>query len=330
MTEVGVKKAAILMLALGQDEAAEVMKFLEPREVHKLGIAMSAMKSVSNESLETVLNDFRLETESSNSLGVDSDDYIRNVLTKALGDVKAGSLLNRILVKKETGGFESLKWMDGKAVAELIQLEHPQIIATILLQLEPYHASDIITELGERIRNEVILRIATMDGVQPAALLELNDVLTVLLNGNENNTNKPLGGIRATAAIMNFMNADIETSIMSKLKDFNAEIAQQVTDEMFVFDNITDIEDRHIQIILRFVQSESLIIALKGAKNEVKEKILKNMSQRAAEMMREDLDVKGPVRLSEVEKQQKEILQIIRRLSDEGQIALSKGNDAYV
>lgn len=330
MSEVGVKKAAILMLALGQDEAAEVMKFLEPREVHKLGIAMSAMKSVSNESLETVLNDFRLETESSNSLGVDSDDYIRNVLTKALGDVKAGSLLNRILVKKETGGFESLKWMDGKAVAELIQLEHPQIIATILLQLEPYHASDIITELGERTRNEVILRIATMDGVQPAALLELNDVLTVLLNGNENNTNKPLGGIRATAAIMNFMNADIETSIMSKLKDFNAEIAQQVTDEMFVFDNITDIEDRHIQIILRFVQSESLIIALKGAKNEVKEKILKNMSQRAAEMMREDLDVKGPVRLSEVEKQQKEILQIIRRLSDEGQIALSKGNDAYV
>ncbi len=330
MSEAGIKKAAILMLALGQDEAAEVMKFLDPREVHKLGIAMSAMKSVSNESLETVLIDFHLETENSNALGLDSDDYIRNVLTKALGDVKAGSLLNRILVKKETGGFESLKWMDGKAVAELIQLEHPQIIATILLQLEPYHASDIITELSERTRNEVVLRIATMDGVQPAALLELNDVLTALLNGNENNTNKPLGGIRATAAIMNFMNADIETSIMSKLKDFNAEIAQQVTDEMFVFDNIIDIEDRHIQTVLRFVQSESLIIALKGAKNEVREKILKNMSQRAAEMMLEDIEVKGPVRLSEVDKQQKEILQIIRRLSDEGQITLSKGNDAYV
>jgi len=330
MSEAGVKKAAILMLALGQDEAAEVMKFLDPREVHKLGIAMSAMKSVSNEVLETVLNDFHLETESNTSLGIDSDDYIRNVLTKALGDVKASSLLNRILVKKETGGFESLKWMDGKSVAELIQHEHPQIIATILLQLEPYHASDILSELGERTRNEVILRIATMDGVQPAALLELNDVLTTLLNGNENNANKPLGGIRATAAIMNFMNADIETSVISKLKDFNPDIAQQVVDEMFVFDNMVDIEDRHIQTILRFVQSESLIIALKGVKNEVKEKIFKNMSQRAAEMMLEDMEVKGPVRLSEVEKQQKEILQIIRRLSDEGQISLSKGNDSYV
>ncbi|MEY3289410.1 MAG: flagellar motor switch protein FliG [Pseudomonadota bacterium] len=330
MSEAGIKKAAILMLALGQDEAAEVMKFLDPREVHKLGIAMSTMKSVSNEALEIVLNDFHLETESNTSLGVDSDEYIRNVLTKALGDSKANSLINRILVKKETGGFESLKWMDGKSVAALIQQEHPQIIATILLQLEPYHASDIITELTERTRNEVMLRIATMDGVQPAALIELNDVLTTLLNGNENNTTKPLGGIRATAAIMNYMNAEIETLIISKLSDFNPEIAQQVIDEMFVFDNIVDIEDRHIQTILRFVQSESLIIALKGAKEDVKNKIFKNMSQRAAEMMREDLDVKGPVRLSEVDTQQKEILQTIRRLSDEGQISLSKGNDTYV
>ena len=330
MSEAGVKKAAILMLALGQDEAAEVMKFLEPREVHKLGIAMSAMKSVSNELLKTVLDDFHQETESNTSLGLDSDDYIRNVLTLALGDSKANSLINRILTKKETGGFESLKWMDGKSVAALIQHEHPQIIATILLQLEPYHASDIITELTEQTRNEVMLRIATMDGVQPAALLELNDVLTALLNGNENNANKPLGGIPATAAIMNYMNAELETSIISKLTDLNPKIAQQVIDEMFVFDNIVDIDDRHIQTILRSVPSEALLVALKGAKNEVKEKILKNMSQRAAEMMQEDLEVKGPVRLSEVEKQQKEILKIIRRLSDEGQISLVKGDDSYV
>lgn len=330
MSESGIRKAAILMLAIGQDEAAEVMKFLDPREVQKLGIAMSTMKPVSSEALIGVIDEFNTETNANTSIGVGSDDYVRGVLTKALGDVKASSLLNRILVKKETGGFDSLKWMDGKSVAELIQLEHPQIIATILLQLEPYHASDIINELSEITRNEVMLRIATMDGVQPAALIELNDVLSSLLSSTESSSSNPMGGIRATAAIMNFMGADVELSIMSKLKNFNPDIAQQVIDEMFVFDNIADIEDRHIQTILRFVQSDSLIVALKGCKDEVKNKIFKNMSQRAAEMMNDDMEAKGPVRLSEVESQQKEILQTIRRLSDDGEITLSQGSDSFV
>ena len=327
MSDAGVQKAAILMLALGQDEAAEVMKYLEPREVQKLGTAMSGMKGVSGEQLETVLDDFIKVMAENTSFGLDSDEYIRSVLTKALGDDKATSLINRILVTRDSTGIESLKWMDGKAVADLIRLEHPQIIATILVHLERYHASEVLNELPARTRGEVILRIATLDGVQPAALSELNDVLTKLLTGNDNLRKKAMGGIRTTAEIMNFMGGEAETSIMETLKNFDPEVAQQVLDEMFVFDNILEIEDRDIQTILREVPSDGLIIALKGAKDEMKEKIFKNMSQRAADMMREDLQAKGPVRLSEVEKQQKEILQIVRRLAEEGQITLSGGGD---
>ncbi|MES2831568.1 MAG: flagellar motor switch protein FliG [Pseudomonadota bacterium] len=331
MSDAGTQKAAILLLALGADEAAEVMKFLGPREVQKLGTAMSAMKAVQSEELEAVLEDFRLETDQNTSIGLDSDDYIRTVLTKALGDDKASSLLNRILGAQDASGIESLKWMDSQSVADLIRNEHPQIIATILVHLERYHACEVIGHFTERLRNDVVLRIATLDGVQPAALRELNEVLTKLLTGNESLKKKPMGGVRAAAEILNFLSGENEVSVMTNLKNYDGDMAQRIMDEMFVFDNIMDIDDRGIQTMLREVQSESLIVALKGASQELRDKIFKNMSQRAAEMMREDLESKGPVRLSEVEAQQKEILQIVRRLADEGQIMLgAKGDDAYV
>jgi len=320
MSEAGVQKGAILMLALGEEEASEVMKYLGPREVQKLGAAMSVMKSIQSEELEKVLDEFRTETDKNTSLGVDSDEYIRTVLTKALGEDKAASLLNRILGTRDASGIESLKWMDAQSVAELVRNEHPQIIATILVHLERYHACEVLDHFTERLRNDVVLRIATLDGVQPAALRELNEVLT-----------KPMGGIRTAAEILNFLSGENEASVMANLKNYDADMAQKIMDEMFVFDNIMDIDDRGIQVMLREVQSESLIIALKGAAQELREKIFKNMSQRAAEMMREDLESKGPVRLSEVEAQQKEILQIVRRLADEGQIMLgAKGDDAFV
>ena len=331
MSDEGTQKAAILLLALGEDEAAEVMKFLGPREVQKIGAAMSAMKAVQSEELESVLEDFRSKTEQNTSIGLDSDDYIRSVMTKALGDDKASSLLNRILGQRDASGIESLKWMDAQSVADLIRNEHPQIIATILVHLERYHACETLNHFTERLRNDVVLRIATLDGVQPAALRELNEVLTKLLTGNENLKKKPMGGVRAAAEILNFLSGENEASVMSNLKNYDGDMAQKIMDEMFVFDNINDIDDRGIQVMLREVQSESLIVALKGASQELREKIFKNMSQRAAEMMREDLESKGPVRLSEVEAQQKEILQVVRRLADEGQIMLgAKGDDAYV
>ena len=263
--DIGIEKGAILMLALGHDEAAEVMKYLGPREVQKLGQAMSVMKSIAHDQVASVLNDFRQEAERSSSLGIDSDEYIRTVLTKALGDDKAASLLNRILGTRDASGIESLKWMDAQSVAELIHNEHPQIIATILVHLERDQSSEILKNFTERLRNDVMLRIATLDGVQPAALHELNDVLTKLLSGNENLKKKPMGGIRVAAEILNFMSGDTETSVMDSLKNYDDDMAQKIMDEMFVFDNIIDIDDRGIQLLLREVQSDALIVALKGA-----------------------------------------------------------------
>lgn len=331
MSEDGIQKAATLMLALGEDGAAEVMKYLGPREVQKIGAAMAAIGPIPHEAISKVLDDFKAAADLSSSVGLDSDEYIRNVLTKALGDDKAASLLNRILGGKDASGIESLKWMDSPSVAELIKNEHPQIIATILVHLESDQACEILNQFSERLRNDIVLRIATLDGIQPTALRELNDVLTKLLTGNESLKKKSIGGVRAAAEILNFMSGENEASVMDNLRKYDGDMAEKIMDEMFVFDNILDIDDKGIQLLLREVQSDSLIIALKGANQDMREKIFKNMSQRAAEMMREDLESKGPVRLSEVEAQQKQILLIVRRLADEGQIMLgAKGEDAYV
>lgn len=327
----GIQKAAILMLAMGEEEAAEVMKFLGPREVLKLGAAMASMKAVQHEQVVNVLESFRDEADAHSTVGLDSDEYIREVLTKALGDDKAAVLLNRILGGKDASGIESLKWMDAQSVSELIRNEHPQIIATILVHLERDQACEILSHFTERLRNDVVLRIATLDGVQPAALRELNDVLTKLLSGNEHIKKSSLGGVRTAAEILNFMTGEQEGAVMENIKNYDNDMAQKIMDEMFVFDNIIDIDDRGIQLLLREVQSDMLIIALKGASQDLREKIFRNMSQRASEMMREDLESKGPVRLSEVEAQQKQILQIVRRLADEGQIVLGgKGEDSFV
>lgn len=320
------------MLALGEEEASEVMKHLSPREVQKLGTAMTAMKAIGHDEVESVLNEFLAEASQNTSLGLDSDDYVRSVLNRALGEDKASSLISRILQERDSSGIESLKWMDALTVAEFIKNEHPQIIATILVHLERDQASEVLSHFSERLRHDVMLRIATLDGVKPAALKELNDVLTKLLSGNENLKKKNLGGVKAAAEIMNYIGGEQETSLMDALKSYDDEMAQKIMDEMFVFDDIMEIDDKGIQTLLREVQSDSLILALKGSTAELREKIFKNMSTRAAEMMREDLESKGPVRLSEVETQQKQILQIVRRLADEGQIMLGNkgGEDKYV
>ncbi len=319
------------MLALGEEEASEVMKHLSPREVQKLGAAMTAMKTIGHDEVESVLNEFLATASQNTSLGLDSDDYVRSVLNRALGEDKASSLISRIIQERDSSGIESLKWMDALTVAEFIKNEHPQIIATILVHLERDQASEVLGHFTERLRHDVMLRIATLDGVKPTALKELNDVLTKLLSGNENLKKKNLGGIKAAAEIMNYISGEQETSLMDALKSYDDDMAQKIMDEMFVFDDIMEIDDKGIQTILREVQSDSLILALKGSTAELREKIFKNMSTRAAEMMREDLESKGPVRLSEVEAQQKLILQIVRGLADEGQIMIGKGGeDTYV
>lgn len=330
MSEDGIKKCAILLMTLGEEGASEVFKYLSPKQVQKLGHAMADLQSVNRIQVERVLREFMDIASERASLG-GSDDYIRSVLTKALGSDKASNLIERILHGGDTSGIESLKWMDGSSVAELIKNEHPQIIATILVHLDREQSSEILGHFVERLRNDVVLRIATLDGVQPSALKELNEVLTKLLSGASNIKKTALGGVRAAAEILNYVGSANETSIIASVRDYDPELAQKIQDEMFVFENILDLDDRSVQLLLREVQSESLIVALKGTSEELREKIFKNMSQRASEMLRDDLEAKGPVRVSEVEAEQKEILKVVRKLADEGQIVIGgKGEEGFV
>lgn len=329
MSDEGINKSAILLMTLGTDEAADVMKYLEPKEVQKISAAMVTLRNLSREQIANVFDEFHSVAAQKTTIGMDSNEYIRSMLTKALGDDKAAGLLDRILHNSDTSGIESLKWMDPASVADLIANEHPQIIATIMVHLEPEQSAEVLALLPERIRNDVMLRIATLDSVQPAALQELNDVLTKLLAGNAVGKKSIRGGVKTAAEILNYMGN--QEAILESVRGHDAELAQKMMDEMFVFEDLLEIEDRSIQLILREVQSESLIVALKGASEDLREKIFKNMSQRAAEMLREDLEAKGPVRLSEVESEQKEILKIVRRLADEGQVMLGgKGEEEYV
>lgn len=329
--EEGTEKSALLLLTLGSDPASEVLKHLGPREVQKLGMSMASLPPQPRSRVETLLN----ELEAHFALGAPvepNEDEIRAMLTKALGDDRAAHIIARIMHGSDTAGIESLKWMDAGTASDLIKNEHPQIIATILVHLEFDQAGEILKHFPDRLRNDVVLRIATLDGVQPIAIRELNDSLTRMLAGATSVKKAAMGGVRHAAEILNFVGATAETAVLDNVREYDPELAQRILDEMFVFENIMDIDDRGIQTLLREIQSDSLVIALKGAAPDLREKIFKNMSQRAAEMLREDLEAKGPVRLSEVEAEQKEILKTVRRLAEEGQIMLGGkgGDDAFV
>ncbi len=265
MNAEGLNKAALLLMALGEDEAAEVFKFLGPREVQKIGATMASLTNVTREQLDSVLTEFVGQAEQQTALSMDSSEYIKSVLNKALGETKAGALIDRILQGSDTSGIEGLKWMDSGAVAELIKNEHPQIIATILVHLDRDQASEIVAAFPERLRNDVLLRTATLDGIQPAALRELDDVLTALLSGSDNLRRSPMGGIRTAAEILNFMSSNQEESAIENVKSYDAELAQKIIDQMFVFENLIDLDDRAIQMLLKEVESETLIVSLKGA-----------------------------------------------------------------
>lgn len=318
----GVDRAAIFLLSLGETDAAQILKHMGPKEVQKVGAAMAAMANVSREQVQTILGDFIETVENQTALGVGSEEYIRRVMVDALGEEKAGTLIDRILLGRNTKGLESLKWMDARAVAEIIRLEHPQIMAIVLSYLDSDHAASVITYLPERVRIDVIMRIATLDGIQPAALAELDEIMERQFSGSNNVKSSSVGGVKAAANILNFVDSSMEGEIMELVKDADAELGQRIQDLMFVFDNLVDVDDQGIQALLREVSSDNLIIALKGADETVREKIFKNMSKRAAEMLRDDLEAKGPVRVSEVEIAQKEILTIARRMADSGEIQL--------
>lgn len=327
----GSERAAIFLMSLGEEAAAAVLKHMGPKEVQKVGAAMASLTNVTKVQMQTVLREFAKEVEEQTALGVGSEEYIRKVLVSALGNEKASGLIDRILLGRNSKGLEALKWMDPRAVAEVIRLEHPQIMAIVLSYLDPDHAAEVLKFLPPRNRSDVVMRIATLEGIQPAALQELDDILEHQFSGTSSVKSSSVGGVKTAAAILNFLDSSEETAISDTIRQSDAGLADQIQDLMFVFDDLVEVDDRGMQSLLREVSSEVLVTALKGADETIKEKIFKNMSQRAAEMLRDDLEAKGPVRLSDVEQAQKEILATARKMADAGQLSLGgKGGEQYV
>ena len=326
-----VDKAAILLLSLGETDAAQVLRHMGPKEVQRVGVAMAQMRNVHREQVEQVMTEFVASVGDQTSLGVGSDTYIRKMLTSALGEDKANGLIDRILLGGNTSGLDSLKWMEPRAVADVIRFEHPQIQAIVVAYLDPDQAGEVLGHFDHKVRLDIILRVSSLNTVQPAALKELNTILEKQFAGNSTTSRTTLGGIKRAADIMNFLDSSVEGALMDSIREVDEDLSGQIEDLMFVFNNLKDVDDRGIQALLREVSSDVLVVALKGADDGVKEKIFKNMSKRASELLRDDLEAKGPVRVSDVETAQKEILTIARRMAEAGEIVLGgKGGEEMI
>ena len=326
----GIQRASILLMAMGADKAADVLKHLNPKEVQNLGAAMASLENVSRRTVESVMDVFIGEVSNQTAMGIGSEEYIREMMVNALGDDKAQNMIDRILLGSGNKGLEALKWMDARAVAEVIRLEHPQIIAIVLAYLEPDQSAAVLGMLPERTHADLMMRVASLEGIPPAALQELDKIMEKQFSGSSNVSQSSMGGFKTAANILNFVDSSVEGAIMESIADIDNEMSDGISELMFVFENLNDVDDRGIQALLREVSTDVLTLALKGADEGIKEKFLKNMSKRASEMLREDMEARGPVRLSEVEVAQKEILTITRRLADEGDIVLGGGGEEFV
>ena len=326
----GTERAAILLLTLGEQEAAQILKHMSAKEVQRVGLAMAKVKNVSRVEVEKVVSEFTTNVEAQTSVGVGADEFLRKALVNALGEDKASAIIDRISIGRSTKGLEALKWLDARAVCELVRLEHPQMIAIVLAYLEPDHAAEVLQLLPSGMRSDVVVRIASLDGVQPTALTELDDIIEKQFSGNSAAKTSVLGGPKAAANIMNALEPSHESAVMEQIKKSDEALGQLIEDLVFVFDDLGSIDDRSMQELLRQVPGDQLLLALKGAEDSLKDKIFKNMSQRAAEMLKDDLESKGPVRVADVEAAQKVILQTARKLAAAGTIALSGKGDEYL
>ncbi len=319
------EQAALLLLAVGQDRAASVLKHMGPKEVQIVGATMATLGQIKPEMVDKVLEDFITQIKGETGLGVNSDEYIKNMLTDALGADKAGSIIDRILLGANSKGIEQLKWMDSRSIADLIRLEHPQIIAIILSLLDADQSAEVLSMLPENMRSDILMRIATLEGVQPAALKELDEMMEKQLTGSDSVKSSVVGGVDAAANILNFIDGAISEELMDAINENDPELGQEIQEKMFVFEDLASVDDRGIQTLLREVSTDQLLLALRGVDEALKEKIFSNMSKRAAEMLRDDLEASPPVKLSEVEAAQKDILAIAKKLADAGEIMLGSG-----
>ncbi len=327
----GTQKSAILMMLLGEDEASEIVRNLSPREVQHLGTAMYSVQGLDQDTVNAVLDEFLAIIKAQTSLGMGAGNYIRNVMNKALGEDKAQSVLSRIAPSTSARPIEILDWMDARSIAELIVDEHPQIIALIISYLDAGQAADVLGLLPDALQSEIIRRIATLQTVGPDALTELENVMQSKFKANTSLRAAKVGGVDAAARIMNFTKQNMEQRIMKDISRNDRELMQAITESMFVFDNLIMSDERSLQTLLRSVDNELLVLALKGADEPLREKLFSCMSKRAAANIVDEMEALGPVRLTEVQTAQKEIINVARRMSDEGTIVLAgRGGDDFV
>jgi flagellar motor switch protein FliG len=327
----GIERAAILLLSMGEKNAAEVMKHLEPRQVQKVGVAMTTLSTVTKAKMQNVLLDFTNAIGDQTSITVDTEHYLRTVLIEALGLEKATPLIDRILVSDKDSGLNRLKWLDGRLIADVIRNEHPQIIATILIHLDSEQAAEVVSYFSVEKRSEVLLRMCNIDTVKPEAITELGQVIEKQLSGQKVSKTASIGGIKSVADVINYFDGAMEDEVLNKIKDWDQDLSEKIRDKMFVFENLVEMDDRSVQTLLRDVSPELLKLALKGTTEPTKEKIFNNMSKRAADLLREDIELQGPVKVIDVEKAQRDILAIAKSLAEEGKIALgAKGGDEMI
>lgn len=324
----GMDKAAILLLALGKETAASVLKHLNPREVQQMGTAMTSIENVTHENVHTVMKDF-LNMIGDDALGVDPNEYAQSLMTDALGD-GGGYLMDAALLSDQVRGLEALKWMHPTTIANMLRNEHPQVIAIVLSYFDSDQAAEVLRGIPGRFQAEVIYRIATLTTIQPRALFDLNDVLESASRDGEGGKLASIGGEKRAAEILNFVGGGMDGRILDEIAVEHEDVSKAIQDKMFVFDDIIGIDDRGVQTLLADVPNDVLVVALKGADKNLKEKFLSNMSKRQADIMRDDLETGGPVKLSDVEDAQRSIIQIVRRLADEGKVMLPGGGEEFV
>ena len=326
----GTEKAAVIMLLLGEQQAADVIRFMAPREVNALGSSMVSVADLSQDLVNMVLDDFVSTLKTQTNLGLGTPDYVQNVFKRALGDEKAATVLGKIMPPASSKGLEILQWMDAKSIGEMVSDEHPQVIAIILSVLEHDVAAEVLEHVSESKRSEIIKRVASLDSVQPSAMAELEGIMAKQFSNNTTSRASNLGGIETAAKIMNFAKVDVESGVMSGVTKMDKDLASQIQDRMTTFDNMADIDNRSMQTLLRSIENDLLMSALRGADEAIKDKFLSNMSERARDLLLDDMEAKGPIRVSEVEAAQKAIMQIARKLSDDGEIMLAGAGEAFV
>lgn len=326
----GAERSAILLMVLGEEEASKVLQHMTPEELQSLGSAMTSIQDISQQEIYNVMSTFVVDTKDMTPLDLGSYDYLKKVLKGALGNNKAKNVLSKIVLSPDAKGIEVLKWMSAEAIVDFIQSEHPQIIATLLTQLEGELAGQVLALLDNSVKSNVIERIALMEDVNSEALQELDDLIDEYFKKEKPDKISSIGGPSIAANILNNIKPDIESSIMEDINSRDKALGEKIKGLMFVFDNLLDIDDRGMQTILRDAPQDKLVLALKGASPDVREKIFKNMSKRAAEMLRDDLETAGPAKLSEVEDAQKDVLEVALRLAEEGKIVLGAGGDDFL